>query len=293
MARTDAAPSANAEATEAWAGPLYDRFLRFRDVIIRGASVFSEEALRLFPPTAGGRVIDLGCGFGDTTQRIAELVGPEGEAVGVDVAEQFIEGARAEIAQLGVANVRFEIADVQVDDLSGPYDMAFSRFGTMFFASPVAALRNVRSSMKPGARLVMIVWRRREDNEWTYRAQRIVEAIMPRPEEYTDPTCGPGPFSLAGADTTSDILLHSGFAEVDLRRCDIPLLAGRTLDEAVELVMSLGPAGEILRLWGDRMAHKHDEVRAALTEGLREFAGPDGVRGPASAWIASAINPAV
>jgi hypothetical protein len=161
----------------------------------------------------------------------------------------------------------------------------------MFFASPVAALRNVRSAMKPGARLVMVVWRRREDNEWMYRAQTIVEKIMQRPEEYDEPTCGPGPFSMAGADTTSDILVHSGFTDIDLRRCDIPILVGRTVADAIDLVMSLGPAGEILRLWGDRMAHLHDEVHAALEDGLGDYAGNDGVIAPASTWIVSATNP--
>src|SRR5207245_4741020 len=113
----------------------------------------------------------------------------------------FIETARREAGEAGAANVRFSLADVQTDALGGPYDLAFSRFGTMFFANPVAALRNVRGALAPGARLVMIVWRRREDNDWLYRAQTIVEQIVSRPEEYDEPTCGPGPFSMAGADT--------------------------------------------------------------------------------------------
>jgi len=292
MTRTDAAAvNPNDEATAAWDGPLYDRFVHFRDVIVGGLGAHGEEALRLFPPPPAGRVIDIGCGFGDTTQRIAGLVGESGEAVGVDVGTRFIDTARRETAALGVPNARFEVADVQVDDLGGPYDMAFSRMGTMFFASPVAALRNVRSSLKPGARLVMVVWRRREDNEWMYRAQTIVEGIVQRPEEYDEPTCGPGPFSMSGADTTSDILVHSGFAEIELRRCDLPILVGRSVEEAIDLVMALGPAGEILRLWGDRMAHLHGEVHAALEEGLGDYLTPDGVVAPASTWIVSAVNP--
>ena len=152
----------NAEAIEAWDGPLYDRFVRFREIVTTGLGAHGKEALRLFPPARGQRVLDLGCGFGDTTQQIAELVGPEGEAVGVDAAARFIETARQEAAQASVANARFDVADVQVDDLGGPYDLAFSRMGTMFFASPVAALRNVRNALVPGGRLVMVVWRRRE-----------------------------------------------------------------------------------------------------------------------------------
>jgi SAM-dependent methyltransferase len=280
--------SANAEAIQAWDGPLYDRFVRFRHIVVAGLAIHGEEALRLFPPQPGQRVLDIGCGFGDTTQDIARMVGPEGEAVGVDAAARFIEDAREEAAAAGVENARFEIADVQADDLGGPYDMAFSRMGTMFFANPVAALRNVRSSLVPGGWLVMVVWRRREDNPWMYRAQTIVERIVSRPEEYDEPTCGPGPFSMAGADTTSDILVHAGFADIALRRCDLPILVGNDVDEAMDLVMALGPAGEILRLQGDRAAHLHGKVRDALREGLSEFAGPDGLRAQASTWIVSA-----
>jgi ubiquinone/menaquinone biosynthesis C-methylase UbiE len=289
---TTSAVSANAEAIEAWDGPLYDRFLRFRDVITTGLGAHGEHALRLFPPMPGQKVLDVGCGFGDTTQTIAGMVGPKGEAVGVDAAANFIETARRETADLGIGNARFEVVDVQAGDLGGPYDTAFSRFGTMFFANPVAALRNVRQSLVPGGRLVMVVWRRREDNIWMYRAQQIVEGIVQRPEEYDEPTCGPGPFSMAGADTTTDILVHSGFAEIEMHRCDLPLVIGRDVEYAIELVMALGPAGEILRLAGDRANHLHGQVHDALVAGLTEFVGPDGVTAPASTWIVSATNPA-
>ena len=280
---------ANAEAIAAWDGPLYDRFVRFREIVTTGLGAHGEAALELVPPRTGQRVLDVGCGFGDTTQRIAELVGPTGEAVGVDAAARFIETARAEAAEAGVGNARFEVADVQTTSFDERFDLAFSRMGTMFFANPVPAMRNVRQALVPGGRLVMVVWRRRIDNEWLYRAQEIVEGIVPRPDEYEEPTCGPGPFSMADADTTSAILLGAGFADISLRRCDIPIVIGRDLDEAVDLVMAMGPAGEILRLAGDRAAHLHGEVEAALREGLVEFAGPDGVRAPASTWIVTAV----
>jgi SAM-dependent methyltransferase len=283
--------SANSEAIEAWDGPLFDRFVRFRHIVVTGLKAHGDEAMRLFPPQPGRRVLDIGCGFGDTTQDIARLVGEGGAAVGVDAAERFIGAAREEAAEAGVSNVRFQVADVQADDLGGPYDMAFSRMGTMFFANPVAALRNVRSSLEPGALLVMVVWRRREDNDWLYRAQTIVEGFVTKPEEYDEPTCGPGPFSMAGADTTSDILVHAGFGDISLRRCDLPILVGNDVEEAIDLTMALGPAGEILRLQGDRAAHLHEPIRAALREGFRDFHGPDGLRARASTWIVSATAP--
>ena len=286
-----AAAEENEEAVRAWDGPLFDRFVRFREIVTTGLGAHGEAALDLVPPAAGERVLDIGCGFGDTTQRIAGLVGADGEVVGIDAARQFIEVARREAEEAGVRNVSFDVADVQVADLGGPYDLAFSRFGTMFCANPVVALRNVRRSLVPGGRLVMVVWRRRIDNDWLFRAQTIVEGIVDRPEEYDEPTCGPGPFSMADADTTSDILLHAGYADIALHRCDLPIAVGADVEEAIDLVMALGPAGEILRLAGDRAAHLHDDVRAALGEGLAEFEGPDGLLAGASTWIVSASAP--
>jgi SAM-dependent methyltransferase len=282
----------NAEAIAAWDGPLFDRFVRYRHLLTTGLAIHGAEALRRYPPQPGERVLDIGCGFGDATQEIAQLVGPEGEAVGVDAAPRFIEASVAEAAEAGVANARFLCADVeQALPFERPFDRAFSRFGTMFFANPVAALRNVREALVPGAELTMVVWRQRVDNEWLYRAQQIVEQFVTKPEEYDDPTCGPGPFSMAGADMTSDVLLHAGFTDVSFTRCDRPITVGRDLDEAIELVTALGPAGEILRLAGDRAAHLHDDISAALREGLSEYAGRFGVKAPASTWIVAARAP--
>jgi ubiquinone/menaquinone biosynthesis C-methylase UbiE len=288
---TEPSTGANEEAIRAWDGPLYERFVRFRETVTTGLGAHGEEALRLHPPQPGQRVLDIGCGFGDTTQRIAGLVGPDGEAVGVDAAARFIEDAIRETDEAQIANARFRVLDVQ-ESLAGEtgFDIAFSRFGTMFFASPVAAMRNVRGALAPGGKLVMVVWRRRIDNDWLYRAQTIVEAIVQRPEDYDEPTCGPGPFSMADADTTSEILTHAGFTDIALHRYDTPIVIGSDLDEALELVMAIGPAGEILRLAGDRAAHLHGQVQTALREGLAEFAvdGTGQLRAPASTWIVTA-----
>ena len=104
MSTTDArwGPGANAEAIQAWDGPLFDRWLRFRHVVTTGLGAHGDVALSLVPPQQGQRVLDIGCGLGDTTQQIAALVGPDGEAVGVDAAERFIETATAEAAEASV-----------------------------------------------------------------------------------------------------------------------------------------------------------------------------------------------
>ena len=282
---------ANEEAIRAWDGPLFDAFMRFRHLLTTGLGAHGEEALRIAPPPAGGRVLDIGCGFGDATQRIAGLVGPTGEALGVDAAPRFIETASQEAQEAGLENVRFVLADIETTTFDQSFDLAFSRMGTMFFANPVAALRNVREALVPGGGLVMVVWRAKVENDWVYRAQTITERFVTKPEEYDEPTCGPGPFSMANADTTSGILLSAGFQDITLRRCDLPITIGLDIEEAVDLVMSLGPAGEILRLAGDRATHLHEPVAEALRESLAEWSGPDGVVAPASTWIVTANAP--
>ena len=282
----------NREATEAWSGPLFECFVRYRDLVVEGLGAHGEAALAAHPPSAGDRVVDLGCGFGDTTQRLASLVGEGGEALGIDVAEPFIEIAREEAAQAGAKNVRFAVEDVQVTEFGEAFDYAFSRMGIMFFANPVQALRNVREALVPGGRLCAVVWRRKLDNDWVYRAEQVVEGYLEHPEETDQPTCGPGPFSMANADTVSEQLKIAGFEEIELRRCDLPLKIGDDLDHAVEFNMALGPAGEVLRLWEDRIEEIKPKIAADLRQALAEFEGPDGVHAPASTWIISARAPA-
>ena len=288
----DSLVASNEGTIEAWNGVLFDRFLRFRDIVTTGLGAHGEQAQRLHPPRPGDRALDVGCGFGDTTRRLAELVGPEGEAVGVDAAPRFIDAARRETTQAGVANARFLVADVQTCGLDGGFDYVFSRFGTMFFANPVVALANVRQALVPGGRLCMVVWRSKLDNDWLHRAERVVERFLARPETTDQPTCGPGPFSMANADTTTDVLVHAGFEEISLHRCDIEIAIGSDLDQAVQFVMALGPAGELIRLAGSQAERRHSRIVAALDAALAELQEPDGtVRAPASTWIIGARSP--
>ena len=279
----------NEEATEAWSGVLYDRYVEFRELIVDGIVPHGEAALDANPPRPGDRVLDIGCGFGDTTQRLAELVGPTGDAVGVDVAEPFVEASIAEAKAAGIDNVDFVAGDVQVMDLPGPFDYVYSRIGIMFFANPVAAFRNVRRAMTPGGRLVGVVWRQKLDNPWLHRAEEVIDKYLEEPEETDEPTCGPGPFSMASADTVTEQLKIAGFEGISLRRTDLPIKIGNHLDHAVAFNMAIGPAAELIRLAGDEADEIRTTLEKELHEALSEFAqGEDGVYAPASTWIITA-----
>ncbi len=284
----------NNEATAAWNTVLFDRFSQYRHIFVVALKRFGDVAIAGEPPQAGDRILDIGCGFGDTAQQLAAATGPTGHVVGVDAAERFIAAAQEEAAAAGTENVEFRVADVQTETLGGPYDYAFARMGTMFFANPVAAMRNVRRSLRPGATLNMVVWRRKLDNEWMYRSEEVVDRHVPKPdaEESEALTCGPGPFSMANADTTGDILKAAGFEQMTFRRVDIDMFVGEGPKEAVEVALALGPAAETVRLAGDdaervRPLIEHDLL--ALAAEYQTAAGE--VVAPASAWIVSARVP--
>ena len=278
----------NAEAIEAWNGVLFDKFLRFRHIICDGLAVIGTAALKRHPPPDAARVLDVGSGFGDSTLEIAKKLGPSGEAVGVDAAERFVGMANAEAATAGIRNARFIAADAQRDELGGPYDYAFSRFGTMFFENPVSALRNVRRSLESGAPLTMTVWRRKDENPWVYAAEQAVAPIVPLPPSTDAPTCGPGPFSMASADLVSAQLLAAGFRDIAFERFDTSMRIGDDIAEAIDFAMALGPAGEIIRLAGVEGERHRPRAIDALETALRPLARADGVFAAASSWIVTA-----
>jgi len=276
----------NAESQRAWDGVLFERFLKYKHLVIAGLAPHGAAAIERCPPHPGDRVLDIGCGLGDSTQVLATLVGHEGSAFGVDIAPRFIEAARRDAASM--PNVSFEVMDVQAAEFDQTFDYAFSRFGTMFFASPVAALRNVRRALGHGGRLCAVVWRRKEDNPWVHVAEEVVKPLIEIPEETDEARCGPGPFSMANADTVSTILKSAGFDEIAFERADMMLKIGNTLDEAIEMNLALGPAAEAVRLAGEEGDKMRPRLATLLREPLSQFETDGGVCAASSVWIVTA-----
>ena len=278
---------------EAWNTVLFDKFVRFKHLLIDGLSGHSNEALARHSYPRGSRVLDVGCGFGDSAIRIGRTVAPGGETVGVDCARRFVDAAAGEARNAGVENASFFVADVQMEDLRGPYDYAFARFGTMFFMSPGAAMRNVRKALKPGGEFTQIVWRKRENNPWLFEAEQRVRDIVPviSHEDTDEVHCGPGPFSMADPDMVSSMLRGVGYDRITFERFDTGICIGRDIDEAIEFAMALGPAGEIIRLAAEEGERLKPRVIAALREALTPYLTDKGVWAPSSTWFITARNP--
>jgi ubiquinone/menaquinone biosynthesis C-methylase UbiE len=283
---------ANEEAVRAWDTVLYERWKTNRKVFVGALDEVTDEVFDRSAPEAGGRCIDVGCGFGETTQRLAELVGAEGFVLGTDSSPRFIEDARREAAEAGVENIDFEVADAQTANWEPIYDYAFSRMGTQFFAAPVPAMRTIRGALKPGGKLAKVCWRRKEDSPLWAETEMVVQRFLSRPEEYEADTCGPGPFSLGNPETCSGILEAAGFDGVDLHRRDFPYYMGKSIEEAVDALLAIGPGAELIRLNGEYGERRRAEIADALAEHYAAWQQPDGsVVGRGSVWIVTATNP--
>lgn len=287
-----AVATTNEEAVRAWDTVLYERWGRYRKIYVGALTEVSEEIFARFPPPAGARCIDIGCGFGDTTRRLAELVGPEGFALGNDSSVRFVEDAHRESAEAGIENVAFEAADAQTASWEPDFDYAFSRMGTQFFAAPVPALRAIRGALRPGGVLRAACWRRKAENPFMAETEQVVQRFLTRPEEYDADTCGPGPFSMGNPETARGVHEAAGFEQIELHRHDIDYYMGESMEEAISAALAVGPGAELIRLCGDEGERRRPEIEAALAGHYADWQRDDGaVIGRGSVWIVTAVNP--
>jgi ubiquinone/menaquinone biosynthesis C-methylase UbiE len=276
---------------EFWNAVLAPKFIRFRHILVGGLSRHSEAVFPTLPVQQGDRVLDVGCGFGDTAIKLARLVGPTGTVTGIDCCDAFLEIARGEAAAGGVRNAEFLRGDAEIALPTAQFDFVFARFGTMFFANPVAGLRNMRRALKPRSVMVHIVWRNRADNPWLSMAKDVVLRFLP--EAGADAaTCGPGPFSMSNEETVRMMMQAAGYAEIEFRRVDVPVLVGHDVKDAIAFQLAIGPAGEVFREAGAEAEEKRPLIEQALAEAInRQKIAADGIVMHSSSWVITARNP--
>jgi SAM-dependent methyltransferase len=268
----------NSAATRAWA----DQYARMD----RAVATLTKELLDLAAPQLGERVLDIGCGPGTTVLELARRVGPGGHVLGADVSKPSVARARERIATAGLRHAEAIVADASVHPFApDSFELAFSRFGIMFFSDPVAAFENVRRAMKPGGRLALAVFRAASETLWPNAPLEAVRHLLP-----PIPTPGPeepGPFSWADPARVHRILEGAGFSEVSLTPLDpeIQLAGPKGEAEAADFVMAMGP---LVRVLPSLSAAERESVRATLEVYFRGHAASQGIVLPAEIWVVRA-----
>ncbi len=279
------------EFVEFWNEILVPKFIKFKHILVDGLTHHSDAIFPTLKVKKGDNVLDVGCGFGDTALKLADLVGPSGRVLGIDCCDAFLDYGRKEERKKNQGNAYFLRGDVISMPFEGDNDFVFSRFGTMFFPNPVAALKNMRTALKPGGTMTHIVWRTPEDNPWLYMAKEIVLGFLPPPGEDAR-TCGPGPFSMADKELVTAMMTAAGYENISFKRVDAPVLVGKTVKDAIDFQLTLGPAGEVFREAGVQAEEKRVEIEAALGKAIGEQKKErDGIVMASSSWVISATNP--
>ena len=218
-----------------WNETLCDKFNKYQNILMDGLSYHSRVPLAQLELPAGSQVLDVGCGWGDTAIELAQKVGPNGRALGIDCVDDFLDYGKTEAKTQNVRNVDFIAADVQTYPFRSDYDLCFSRFGIMFFENPVFAMRNIRKSLKPGGRLLFITWRTINDNPWFGVPKKLVLDFLPPPSDGAQ-TCGPGPFSMASQNMVTMQLQVAGFENITFQRNDGTVMVDRDVEQAIQAV---------------------------------------------------------
>ena len=215
-----------------WNEVLAPKFIRFKHVLVDGLTQHSAAIFPTLPVQKGDRVLDVGCGFGDTAIKLAEIIGTDGEVVGVDCCDVFLDYAAKDTKARGLSNVSFLRGDAEIALSATGFDFVFARFGTMFFANPVAGMRIMRKALKPGGRMVHIVWRNRADNPWLSMAKDVVMEFLPEPGADAL-TCSPGPFSMSDEATVRAMMEAAGYENIEFCRVDAQVLVGKDVADAI------------------------------------------------------------
>ncbi|HEY7638785.1 MAG TPA: methyltransferase domain-containing protein [Steroidobacteraceae bacterium] len=253
----------------------YDAELRLQNEALRRACAIGRDEI----------VVDIGCGTGQTTREAARAASA-GSALGIDTSAPMIARARELARNEGLANARFETGDAQTWSFSPQsFDIAISRFGTMFFRDPLTAFVNIRGALKAGGRLVMIVWQSHAANEWSIAIQQCLAAEARSPVTATDAL---DPFSLADPRAVERLLAAAGFAGTTLREVHEPVYYGDSVESAFEWIGGFLGTREILQGLDVRDAER---ARERLRETLAKHRRVDGVWFDSRAWLITAHRP--
>jgi SAM-dependent methyltransferase len=274
----------NVEQAREWDGPDGDNWTDNEDWYNAAARYLTPPLFALAAIAPAEHVLDIGCGTGETT-RLAARRARAGAAFGIDLSGRMIERARRHAEEEVINNVRFERGDAQVFPFEpASFDVAISRYGSMFFGDPVTAFTNIAAALRPNGRVAMLCWRELARNEWVRELRAALAAGRDLPEPAPD---APSPFAFADADRVRGILGGAGFARVTFDPLDEPMYFGPDPQRAFADVSKLGIVNGLL---ADLDETRRREALDRLRETLERHQTQEGILVDTSAWLVRAIK---
>jgi SAM-dependent methyltransferase len=273
----------NVEQANAWNGDEGEYWVQHADRYDRAGRAAWQKFLAAAPIKPGDRVLDIGCGTGQSTRDAARAAGPDGAAHGVDLSAVMLDLARKRTADEGLTNVTYEQADAQVHGFErGAFDVVLSRMGAMFFADFVAAFTNIRSALRDDGRLALLSWRTIQENEWLME----VRGALAQGRDLGFPPVGaPSPAGLSDVDFVTGLLASAGFTDVALEPIDAPIWFGADADDAYDFMHAQGVVIGLTETLDDATRQR---ALDALRDVLRRHETPEGVVFTSASWLITA-----
>jgi len=273
---------ANEAMRQAWDGPEGAQWSELAEGFERASTEHRAVLLQAAALSPGEDVLDLGCGNGALALQAAAVVAP-GRVLGVDLSSAMLANARARATAAGLNNAAFVHADAQVHDFEpASFDVILSNAGAMFFDDQDAAFTNLRSALKPGGRIALLVWQVLHNNEWLNELRRALALGRDLP---VPPVGAPGPFGLADPDRTRDLLTRTGYSDISVEDVRPPMRLGDDVESAYAFVSRMGNTRGLLDdLGADDRITALDNLRSVLAE----HETPQGVVLGTASWLVTA-----
>ncbi|MDC0545474.1 methyltransferase domain-containing protein [Gammaproteobacteria bacterium] len=231
------------------------------------------------------KILDIGCGCGATTLEIAKAV-TQGEVIGVDISEPMLERATKTASDMMLINTSFQVKDVQVDEMPLSYfDIAFSRFGVMFFEDPFEAFKNINHSLKDNGQLSFVCWQHASLNPWQSLSIQVIKEFLDLPAPAPK---SPGPFAFEDKSYINEILTESGFRDIEIKdnQEDIVMFSGKSIREACEDYLTINPV--VTEMLKNSPTELREEILEALIGKFSDFHNNEGLLFPSATWIVTA-----
>ncbi len=277
---------ANAEQIEYWNERGGPQWVQLQERLDTQISPFGLVTLDQAAAQRGESVLDVGCGCGQTSLTLAELVGPQGSVTGVDISQPMLGRARERQQEQQIENLTFINADAQLHQFeSANVDLIFSRFGVMFFDDAKMAFGNLRTALRSGGRLCFICWQELKKNDWVRVPLQAAAQHVPLPPPPEPGT--PGPFAFADPDRVHDILESASFRDVTLQsyETDMSLGGAAGIEGAVEFLLAIGPVASLLR---ESDEATRTRVAGAIHKALAPHEDGNSVNLHSATWIVQA-----
>ena len=233
----------NVEQSEYWNEKSGPKWVKNENALNERLAILTDELISRANIEASDKVLDIGCGGGDTTFRVSKLLADGGNVVGADISHTLLNHAKSKFSNIDA--MKFVHCDAQNHSFDENYfDKVISRFGVMFFENPSEAFKNIQCSLRTNGSLNFVCWTSLVENDFLTEGMHIITKYTQKvlPEVTKDP----GPFAFSNREYINGVLKSAGFKNINIDKVYTSISTKDSAEKDAEILMGIGPRARIL-----------------------------------------------